>query len=189
MQNKENNLLLPLIAGVFVFLVVILNIGVLARGRVSLRGEPKGETRETEAVLETEEETDAPVAAAFENFRIDRSGEREDEKKKKEEKTNAPSENYLCPASIVRVLDDEDVEELLAGDYEGFPDGKDIIQMVINEIYARNGYRFEDEELMSYFSGKEWYRENDENPNDMDAIYEGMSDIDKANIDFLKDKR
>lgn len=195
MQNKGKNLLPIIAAGICAVLVIVLNVIVLARGRVSLRGafEEETETAEQqEKEQETEQETEQTVSADFEDFRLERNKDRE--RKKTEEEENAEdmdgqTDDYLCPDSIVRVLDEEDLEELKAGEYEGLPAGKSIIQMVINEIYARNGYKFEDEELVSYFSRKSWYSANAENSGDMDTIYEGMSEIDKANIDFLKDQR
>ena len=81
------------------------------------------------------------------------------------------------------------MERLKNAVYENLPQGKNIIQMVINEIYARNGYRFDSPELQEYFEAKSWYVPTTDSDADMESIYAGMSETDKANLDMLKDER
>ena len=60
---------------------------------------------------------------------------------------------------------------------------KKELEIMRNSIYARYGYKFKREDLLNYFSQFSWY-----NPttNDMSAIYNLMSDIEKYNIEFIK---
>ena len=67
--------------------------------------------------------------------------------------------DYLCSYSSDRLLTDSDVEGYLNANYSeyNFPEGINIIQMIINEIYAKHGYEFTDSKLSAYFSNKSWY--------------------------------
>lgn len=61
--------------------------------------------------------------------------------------------DYLCSYSSDRLLTDSDVEGYLNANYSeyNFPEGINIIQMIINEIYAKHGYEFTDSKLSAYF--------------------------------------
>lgn len=106
------------------------------------------------------------------------------------EYTNATSD-YLCSYSSDRLLTDSDVEGYLNANYSeyNFPEGINIIQMIINEIYAKHGYEFTDSKLSAYFSNKTWYKSNTNKVNDMNAVSDSMSEIEKKNVDFLNSYR
>ena len=55
------------------------------------------------------------------------------------------------------------------------------LRIMRNEIYARNGYIFDNEELHYYFSQKSWYKP--EKPYIKESEF---SEIEKHNIDFIK---
>lgn len=94
--------------------------------------------------------------------------------------------DYLCSYSSDRLLTDSDVEGYLNANYSeyNFPEGINIIQMIINEIYAKHGYEFTDSKLSAYFSNKTWYKSNTNKVNDMNAVSDSMSEIEKKNVDF-----
>lgn len=56
------------------------------------------------------------------------------------------------------------------------------IQLYINGIYARHGYRFKDEGLLDYFSQYSWYSASEA---DMAVVQAGFSSVEKANVDYL----
>lgn len=96
------------------------------------------------------------------------------------------SGEYLCSFSNMRLLTEEDISALLAGSYENLPAQKGILRMVINEIYARHGYKFGNEEIGAYFAGKEWYQDVEiQEDASADDILNQMSEIERANIDFI----
>lgn len=99
--------------------------------------------------------------------------------------------DYLCSYSSDRLLTDSDVEGYLNANYSeyNFPEGINIIQMIINEIYAKHGYEFTDSKLSAYFSNKTWYKSNTNKVNDMNAVSNSMSEIEKKNVDFLNSYR
>lgn len=102
-----------------------------------------------------------------------------------EDSTETVTGDYLCDYSASREITQDDVDELKEGSYEDLPEGKDIIRMVINEMYARYGYEFSNEEIQAYFDTKPWYQEITDRSNDMNEIYQSMTDVEKANVDFL----
>lgn len=94
----------------------------------------------------------------------------------------------LCPWSsteLIRSLDTLEILEYNAENIFGlnYPKTRTFSQMVVNEIYARNGYIFSTPEIQQYFESQPWY-----NPvsSDMDAVYKNMNQIEKDNIKFLK---
>lgn len=97
----------------------------------------------------------------------------------------ATESQYLCSYSAERLLTESDVETLNQATYEGLPEGKSIIQMVINEMYAKHGYEFENEEIQAYFNRQSWYQNINVHNRDMDSIFEDMTDMEKANVEFL----
>ena len=99
--------------------------------------------------------------------------------------------DYLCSYSSDRLLTGSDVEGYLSANYSeyNFPEGINIIQMIINEIYAKHGYEFTDSKLSAYFSNKTWYKSNTNKVNDMNAVSDSMSEIEKKNVDFLNNYR
>lgn len=187
MNHKVKQILALLPAGLVIILLLVLNIAVLVSGKVFLGQAEEKSAQETETE-EAEDNQDTEIIAQVDDFRIERASNVVGKTAETKEKTETVEE-YLCADSIVRVLNGSDVDSLRAGDYEDLPEGKDIIQMVVNEIYARNGYQFENEEIQAFFAAKSWYQASEKNSNDMDAVYKQMSDIDKANIDFLKEAR
>lgn len=111
--------------------------------------------------------------------------ETEDVKKKEEEEDAEEGNEYLCVYSSDRLLTEEDIEEYNSKSYGNLPSGKSIIQMLINEMYARHGYQFQTQEIQDYFDEKEWYQDISVRNPDMDNIFKNMTELEKANVEFL----
>lgn len=99
------------------------------------------------------------------------------------------TEGYICSYSSERQITEDDIQKLRSGTYEDLPEGKDVIQMAVNEMYARYGYRFSTKEIQDYFEKRQWYQDIAEKNSDMNAIYENMTEIEKENVDFLSSYR
>lgn len=99
--------------------------------------------------------------------------------------------DYLCDYSSERMITEYEIEAYMDSDYSAynFPESITIVQMIINEMYARHGYAFSDERLTDYFNQKEWYRGIENKSDDMNQIYESMSEIEHANITLLQQYR
>ena len=147
---------------------------------------------------ESEEVISSEVSASFDGFEVKRAGSRkeevkdtkpkeEQEEEETEEQTEEQGADYLCEYSSERALDEEDLLSITQEHTEDMPEDKTIAQMIINEMYARHGYKFKSEAIQKYFDEKEWYQEIEEYNDDMNEIYKQMSDIEKENIDFLQD--
>lgn len=93
---------------------------------------------------------------------------------------------YLCEYSSERLITEEDIMNLKMQQVDGLPEDHGMIQMVINEIYAKHGYKFKTESIQQYFEQKSWYQAIAEYTEDYDLIYQSMSDIERTNVDFLK---
>lgn len=94
--------------------------------------------------------------------------------------------DYLCPESDQRELTEADVTTLQGNTVTGLPADKSIVQMVINEMYAKKGYQFEEQAVQEYFNSKTWYQEIVTKTDDMDAVFASMTDVEKANVEFLQ---
>jgi len=57
----------------------------------------------------------------------------------------------------------------------------DNIRLLTNEIFARNGYSFENSRFQEYFGSKTWYKSASDNKKVV------LNDIEKKNVAFLKD--
>lgn len=56
--------------------------------------------------------------------------------------------DYILPESNIRILTDDDFSDLTAEE----------CRLARNELYARHGRRFNDNELQDYFDSKSWYQ-------------------------------
>ncbi len=93
-----------------------------------------------------------------------------DSKLIQQEKTFAELEEYILKDSGTRLLTEEDIADLTVSSLE----------LARNEIFARHGYVFTNENYKSYFSSRYWYKEN------KDYSERLLSDIEKQNVLFLK---
>ena len=80
---------------------------------------------------------------------------------------------YMLPLSSVRLLTEADVRHLSERE----------LRIAVNEIFARNGRRFQDRELQAYFDGQAWYRGTIQ-PDDFDSAV--LSHIERENAEFLR---
>lgn len=185
MKKNPKGWIAVTVAGILLVLCLALNAVILFQKqaeKLHQSGKTAAEDSSEEIVNTEEDIASYEVTGKIDDFSIDRTSNTVGTAATE----NAADSEYLCQESIVRVLNDQDVANLKSGVYENLPAGKDIIQMVINEIYARNGYQFENPEIQAYFESKSWYQVRNTDATDMETIYNSMSDIDKANVDFLR---
>lgn len=84
-------------------------------------------------------------------------------------------QEYIFPSSDSRYLSEEEVRDIET----------DKLRIARNEIFARHGYIFNDEELNQYFNGTSWY--NGTVPAEqfnMDAV---LNDFEKKNIELIEE--
>ncbi len=92
---------------------------------------------------------------------------------------------YLCSYSSDRLLDESDIEYLKQKKTDPFPANETILQMVVNEIYAKYGYTFRNEEIQQYFENKQWYQDITIRIKEMDQVFDRMTKTEQENVKFL----
>ncbi len=123
------------------------------------------------------------VTNSYDAFTLGASGQGASTEETETEESSTSDSEYLCDYSSSRQLTASDMASLNSQSYGTFPGGRSLARMMINEIYARHGYRFQDSELLSYFNEKSWYTAR---TSDMSAVTSQMSSTEKANIEFLQ---
>ncbi len=83
-------------------------------------------------------------------------------------------------SNVTEYLYDTDKQYYSKEDFENEPEL--IIHLAKNEIYARHGYVFKNEDLKNYFLGCWWYQPMDNNDNFTDAVF---NEYEKSNIKVL----
>ncbi len=81
---------------------------------------------------------------------------------------------YILPDSGKRLIADNEIENF----------GKFTLLLAKNEIFARKGYKFNQKELLDYFSNMEWYKPID----GVKGTYESLNEIEKKNFDLINEK-
>ncbi|MCD8150916.1 MAG: YARHG domain-containing protein [Clostridiales bacterium] len=85
------------------------------------------------------------------------------------------NDDYIIPDSDTRYLTEEDLEDL----------SEEEIRIARNEIYARHGRKFKDDELQAYFDSKSWYNGTIEGT-DFDKNVTGyLNDYEYENTQFI----
>lgn len=77
-----------------------------------------------------------------------------------------------CAICSTQVVNSEQIEALSV----------DEIRLLINEIFARNGYQFENSRFQNFFEEKSWYKSKNDNKSVV------FNEIEKKNIKLFQDK-
>lgn len=122
------------------------------------------------AAKKAEERIKAEEKAARESW----EKESRDRETETEETTDIPEGGgYILPESSTRQLEEADLSGLT----------KEQLLYARNEIYARHGRKFKDENIQKYFNNQQWYTPAIE-PDAFDEAV--LSEIEKANVAFIK---
>ena len=103
--------------------------------------------------------------------------EASDDEGEEDEESDYSGEDYIFPDSSDKEISKSDIENLSNED----------LRIAINEIYARHGYTFpNNEEMRNYFQGQDWY-EADSDMDDQKKVK--MSKTEKKNLDKMASER
>ncbi len=151
-MEKANKVLKPIVIVMGVLIVAMIALTVVVKvtggknkGTVSVEGSgetEQGEVENTEEAIKEWSFDDISVTSGYEA-----SSEPATEDKKSAMDDPAA---YILENSQTTVLTDADLKDLTAEE----------LYYAKNEIYARNGFVFEDATLNTYFTGKSWYTAN-----------------------------
>lgn len=133
--------------------------------------EPQGESYNNKTE-DKSQETEKEVTDRVENKNSEITSENTEEKTGNNTSDTANSD-YILPDSSQRILSNGEINILSKAD----------LRLARNEIYARHGRKFDDQELQNYFNSKSWYRGTID-PDDFSESF--LSEIEKANIDTIK---
>lgn len=102
------------------------------------------------------------------------------------ENTASSEDYYETPSSEDGfIFYDSDVRLLTDADLAPIANDKRMLAIARNEMYARYGYEFTtNQEMIDYFSSKSWYYPS---TTDQQMIYKNFSQIEKKNIDLIKE--
>lgn len=101
-------------------------------------------------------------------------------------------DSYLCSYISERLISESDLQELERSNTQRFPGERSLTQMLINELFAKNGYMFKDEKLQAYFETKEWYQNVKQimsMTTDQSVVEKRMNNYEKENKKFLEQNR
>lgn len=195
-MEKEKNGGQRIMAIVLAVLIIICGMGIIflkTANKVPALALAGAETEKSESAAGEAGGALAfePITVQIDDFEILRNGAAVEKEMPSDEADGADEadEDYICSYSSERRMTEEDIEELRSGTFEGFPEGKDVIQMAVNEMYARYGYQFNNQDIQAYFDKKQWYQDIPEKNPDMNSIYANMTDVERANVDLLSDYR
>ena len=79
------------------------------------------------------------------------------------------------------IIPDSNSRYLIASDLAGLT--KEELRLARNEIYARHGRKFQDQELQTYFNSKSWYNGTIEPENFSNDL---LDEYEKANVEYIK---
>ena len=162
-----------------VFLGGSIFLGVTGSG---IAGKEKSKVSKNEiskaraAMTQEQKEEKVLVKGLDEKYQFTQDGAASAKNESKKESAGAESGDYVFPDSDTKLLTDADVSGLSAYD----------LYLARNEIFARHGRMFENEDLKAYFESKDWYN-GTISPQEFDAdITSRLSDVEQANIEMIK---
>ena len=169
-EGKSSSRSVPVIIAIIIAVCLLITAGVAAWFLLNHRTDTSSDNSvsnelKTELNQSTKKKEDADKA------------KKEDSEKEEETKEEAEAEektdNYILPDSSKRILADSEVSGL----------SKSELRLARNEIFARHGRMFDDQELQDYFNSKSWYR-GTIRPEDFSESM--LSETEKANIETIK---
>lgn len=192
-MHKVLKIVLAIVLGI---LTVVLSIGTIKTSsqmdslELSTAKMEENQRKIEEAEQLASQQTENVYTKTLDNFEVMGTSMNQTTKKKEQNKETdsmqeEDTEEYLCSFSSQRLMTEDDLEELNSKEYKNLPENKTVVQMVINEMYARYGYAFKNESIQSYFEQKTWYQDIPDRNTDMNSIFDHMTEIEKENIDFL----
>lgn len=94
---------------------------------------------------------------------------------------SSPTGNISNSCNEPRILPDTCTTLIYKSDLYGL--SRNQIQMLINDIYARHGYIFQDSEIRAYYERQSWYRGY---YSDMETVAQTFNRIEQENIATMK---
>lgn len=84
------------------------------------------------------------------------------------------------------IFPNSDTQKITTAEMDAKLKSRSDLRLAINEIYARHGYLFSNEEYLEYFNQFDWYQNTTKN-SDMEAVSNQFSSVEKYNVEVLQD--
>ena len=180
-KGKSSSSSVPVIIAIIIAVCLLITAGVAAWFLLNHRTDTSSDNSvSNELKTELNESTNKKIKEEKESKKKKEDADKakkEDSEKEEETKEEAEAEektdNYILPDSSKRILADSEVSGLT----------KSELRLARNEIFARHGRMFDDQELQDYFNSKSWYR-GTIRPEDFSESM--LSETEKANIETIK---
>ena len=172
-----------LIASILLAVVVVLSLGGMAIPNRKLN---RPDTDQITQEQQVDQAIEDAVNDAFPSFVTDRPEEGERVQEPDSPVLEEPIENNWIPNDLDNTGGSDEFEYIFPTDTQYITQDdmiywdKETAMLARNEIYARHGYIFENEDIQYYFGRQIWYEPNP----DFDGS--GLSAIEKANIETIK---
>lgn len=95
-------------------------------------------------------------------------------------KTPEPAVTHVPPVTDGKYAYPSDSRIITRSELEGMT--RQEIKIILNEIYARHGYTFNDDDLVEYFESKTWYTPTE---SDLDEVSRMLNDYEAENRDII----
>ncbi|MBR6402248.1 MAG: YARHG domain-containing protein [Eubacterium sp.] len=112
------------------------------------------------------------------------SSKDKDNKDKKKAKDKDKDKEKKSSADVNQIISDSSTQALSEDDVKNMSDSD--IQSIINSIYARNGYKFQDQSVYDQFSQYSWYKPT---TSSQDEASKNFSDVERETINLLQKYR
>lgn len=183
-QNRSNSIMYAVGGVIIALLVVVIFLLVKDKKNESDVAEHSEKDQIEVAANEELQEQLTPETVENNPSDISENVEAAEEIKEADQETELVGEEELVEEleeeKSEYILPQSDSELLSKSDLEGL--SQDELRIARNEIYARHGRRFKDEELQKYFDECSWYN----GTIDPDSFQDSMlSDIEHANKDLI----
>lgn len=179
-QNSDSSkpLQIPIIIAAVSIVIVV---GCLIVLLVMQSREPDEHVADQEVIsrkeVSREVERDQDISDSIDGWQDFFTGSGEDEESGQQEiqavhEPTAEASQYILPNSDCAYLSHADLVGMT----------KEDCRLARNELYARHGRKFDDEELQNYFNSREWYRGNIDPADFNDSV---LNDFEIANRDLI----
>lgn len=171
-EKKKKSLIIAVVAGVVVLIALIVLVVVFVFGN------SKQETQDSGAEpirgYTSVQEMENAKASQNDKTNSDQTGQNKQSGStdKSDDVINSPY-GYILPESDTRYYSESELNALT--DYE--------LYLARNEIYARHGREFKNQDLQNYFKNKDWYTGR-YSPDSFDSIVT-LNDFEKKNADAM----
>lgn len=165
------------VADVILLVLLVLFLVLPEAGGGSVKADvPEDFTANSDTYYDTEYESEytSDASVSFSEGSVQEGGASDTDSGDTED--GGQYSGFVFPDSDTALLTDEEISEKVTD--------ADTCRRAVNEIYARHGYEFTQQENIDFFNQYDWYRDMDKE-SDMEKVSAQFSKTEKENVDKL----